>query len=142
MDNYLLVYLWTKLSIIPAIFFFFLFILVCIFSTYIYLLKDEDWFYYKTSLNLSEARKEASRFKKELNEKFKSSKIVKLSIILFVIFSVLILVVPSKKDALLIYLTPKVYNSKSMQDSIDILNNLPSEIKEYIKEYIGITKKE
>ena len=138
MDSYFLIYLWTKLAILPKVFCFFFFITLCICGIFTYYYKDEDWFYYNTKMNRDQAKEAAEEFKQQFIKKVKSSKALIFSIIMTVLLGIAVIILPNKQDALVIYFTPKVYNSGGVQNTIKLLNELPEDIRLYIKKYIGM----
>lgn len=136
MDNYLLIYLWTKLYVFDVLFFIFILLAIFTYSTYLFELYDVDKVWYKSNFNLPDARELVKKINEDVRKKYKSSKKVKLIITGLIITGIMSIAIPDKKDALVIYLMPKVYNSKGIQESIDLLNNLPEEIRLYIRKYI------
>lgn len=48
------------------------------------------------------------------------------------------LAVPSKKDAAIIYLVPKIVESKSVQELVDTMQLLPKALRKHLEEFLGV----
>lgn len=137
MDDYLLVYLWTRLSIVSYLFTFLFIIITIIIISYFCNTKDEfDFWISLDYLQRENSNKLAEEYNKNLFLKYKNNKFVRWCIILFICIGSLNLIIPSKKDAMLIYVLPKVANSSTLEEWDKVFNSLPKAVQKILDEYI------
>lgn len=137
MDDYLLVYLWTRLSIVSYLFTFLFIIITIIIISYFCNTKDEFDFWISLDYSQREnSNKLAEEYNKNLFLKYKNNKFVRWCIILFICIGSLNLIIPSKKDAMLIYVLPKVANSSTLEEWDKVFNSLPKAVQKILDEYI------
>lgn len=117
--------------------------IVFIVISFIYHSKTGDGIWYATN-NISRDRchELAEEHNKELASKYKSSKLVHWCIIAFICIGSINALIPSQKDAMLIYILPKVANHSSIEEWNKVLNDMPKAIQDLLEEYIPKETKE
>lgn len=137
MDDYLLVYLWTRLPTISYLFGFITIIITFIITSFIYHSKTEDNIWYSTvNIPRDKCCKLVEEHNRNLFLKYKNNKFVRWCIILFICIGSLNLIIPSKKDAMLIYVLPKVANSSTLEEWDKVFNSLSKAVQKILDEYI------
>lgn len=75
----------------------------------------------------------------DMEEAAKVTKLLKRFFYIWCGCALLNLAIPSQKDALMIYVLPKVAQSQAIEDTKQLLESLPKTVRIYIERYIGVT---
>ena len=66
---------------------------------------------------------------------------IRPTLITFSVALAIIVLVPSKQDAVIIYLVPKIVEHKTTAEVMEIVNRLPAVLRKQVNEYLSAEKK-
>lgn len=125
MSDYLLIYIWSRLDNIGSCFLFIFLAtaLCCLWLCWLYISSYEGLL----ELDNIEPDERRGTYKKYL----------KIMLPIAITSFCILMLLPSKKDAVLIYTLPKVINSQAAGDTMEIINQLPAAIRKQLEEYLN-----
>ena len=137
MDNYLLIYLWTRLPFVFYLFGFSCAILAFIAVSFIYHYKTGNGIWFDTSgISLNKCHKLADEHNIKLAKRYENNKYIRLLVGIVFFTGLLNIIVPSQKDALTIYILPKIAAHSSLEEWDKVFNSMPKAIQGLLEEYI------